>query len=523
MTSFCCALLAAVSVLDYPALQPQHEAYKAQMLQSIRSSDALGMRMVCLKAVDLFPEDPVWNYNLACAYAKGGKFDSALKSLEKAIRCGYRDSRAISNDADFKSMSDMKEFHDLLDLADKLRDAPMTSGPLAALSAKESSPDSVIIGERNLVWDFDKACFIAKMKLDIGDGGGNRGDLYLNRDRGHSSLSTKEFPGLTSVRMSAEARAKNLDLDFPNTAFPYPVFGNCSRALVSGPLWRSLPRALVTSQAFRLKAISHFYLSNQIWVFPVVNDCPPLGRYGDVFASQTPYWIATEGRSWSDQYYLKAALEVSRSLKTEVKREIVARGHLAPVVQTIIRKSLKSVKDDDDYLSSKAHPTAFPANGLDMARLKSLASALTKESIPPVVTINGVAIGQTKPGEKMDGLPELTYVSPCAWAFVLRKSDPSRTFVIGVKGENISEFAFSVVKGPHSAVKIELLSHNVAKVTLNKSLMTGSSRIDVAVFAKSKTSDWGAPAFVSFAVLDPDAPYCDPVLLGAGNPVESKK
>ena len=159
MTSFCCALLAAVSVLDYPALQPQHEAYKAQMLQSIRSSDALGMRMVCLKAVDLFPEDPVWNYNLACAYAKGGKFDSALKSLEKAIRCGYRDSRAISNDADFKSMSDMKEFHDLLDLADKLRDAPMTSGPLAALSAKESSPDSVIIGERNLVWDFNKACF----------------------------------------------------------------------------------------------------------------------------------------------------------------------------------------------------------------------------------------------------------------------------------------------------------------------------------------------------------------------------
>ena len=59
MTSFCCALLAAVSVFDYPALQPQHEAYKAQMLQSIRSSDALGMRMACMKAVEVFPEDPV--------------------------------------------------------------------------------------------------------------------------------------------------------------------------------------------------------------------------------------------------------------------------------------------------------------------------------------------------------------------------------------------------------------------------------------------------------------------------------
>lgn len=523
MTSFCCALLAAVSVFDYPTLQPQHEAYKAQMLQSIRSSDALGMRMACMKAVEVFPEDPVWNYNLACAYAKGGKFDSALKSLEKAVRCGYRDSRAISNDADFKSMSDMKEFYDLLDLADKLRDAPVAFGPLSAVNAKESSPNSVIIGERNLLWDFDKACFIAKMELDAGDGGGNRGDLYLNRDRGHSLLSTKEFPGLTAVRMSAEARAKNLDLDFPNTSFPYPVFGNCSRALVSGPLWRSLPRALVTSQAFRLKAMSHFYLSNQIWVFPVVNDCPPLGKYGDVFASQTPYWIATEGRSWSDQYYLKAALEVSRSLKPEVKKEIVARGHLAPTVQTIIRKSLKGVKNDDDYLTSKAHPTAFPANGLDMAKLKAAASSLTAESIPPVVTINGIAIGETKPGEKPEGLPELSYVSPCAWAFVLRKPETTRTFIIGVKGENVSEFAFSVVKGPHSAVKVELLAHDVAKVTLNKSLMTGSSRIDVAVFGKSKTSAWGAPAFVSFAVLDPASPYCDPVLLGAGNSAESKK
>jgi hypothetical protein len=53
--------------------------------------------------------------------------------------------------------------------------------------------------------------------------------------------------------------------------------------------------------------------------------------------------------------------------------------------------------------------------------------------------------------------------------------------------------------------------------------MTGLSRIDVAVFGKSKTSAWGAPAFVSFAVLDPASPYCDPVLLGAGNPAESKK
>lgn len=513
MTSLCCAVFAALSVFDYPSLQPKHEEYKARMTKAIHENDSFGMRVACLKAVELFPEDPVWNYNLACAYAREGRPDNAYRSLERAIRYGYRDSSRISNDADFKDIVDRKEFKDLLKLADQLKDVPVVFGPLAVTKAKEVSPNEIIIGERNVFWDFDRACFVAQMELDADRSAGNGGDLYLNRDRGHSMLPMKEFPGLTAVRMCAEAREKSLDLDFPNTAFPYPVFGNCSRALVSGPLWRSIPRALVTSQAFRLKAMSHFYLSNQIWVFPVVNDCPPLGEYGDVFASVTPYWIATQGRSWSDQYYLKAALEVSRSLKSDVKKEIVSRGLLAPTVQTIIRKSLKTVKTESDYLTANAHPTAFPANGLDMLKLKSLAAGLTVESIAPVVSIKGVAVEQIKnEGNQADKMPELSYVSPCAWAFVLRRAEPERTFIIGADGAE--EYVFCLVHGAKDAAKIELIGPGVAKVTLDKTLITQSNRVDIAVFGKTKKSDWGAPSFVSFAVLDPDAKYCDPVLRG---------
>lgn len=521
MTSLCCAVLAAVSVFDYPALQPRHEALKAQMLTAIREADNFGMRTACLKAVELFPEDPVWNYNLACAYSKAGKVENALNSLERAIRFGYRDSRAIANDSDFRPISDMEEFHRLLDRADALRDVPVAFGPLAAMPAKVKTGGIVILDDHNLVWDFDKGCFAAKVELEGGGLNGNDGDLYFNRDRGHSALAVKDFPGVTSVQMSAAAKEKGVDLDFPNTAFRYPVFGNCSRALVSGPLWRSLPRALVTSQAFRLKAISGFYLSNQIWVFPVVNDCPPLGRYGDVFASQTPYWIATQGRSWSDQYYLKAALEVSRSLDPVVKKEIVERGHLAPTIQAIIRKSLKSVTDETEYLTEKAHPTAFPANGLDMEKLKTLSSSLSKDSIPPVAVIKGVAVGQTKNGGNAARMPELTYVSACAWAFVLRSGDISRTFVIAADGAG--EYEFSVVHGAPGAAKIEKLRPDVARVTLDKSLITQSNRVDIAIFGKTPSSNWGAPAFVSFAVLDPEAEYCDPVLLGDGKSSPEKK
>lgn len=512
MISLCCAVFAALSIFDYPNLQPRHEEYKAQMLNAIRENDPLSMRLACLRATEIYPEDPVWNYNLACAYVKGGKIESALKTLEKAIRLGYRDSRAISNDADFKSISKTKEFHELLDLADKLRDLPIVFGPLATVNAKKVTPNSIIIGERNLIWDFDNACFVAKMELDGVDFVGNNGDLYFNRDHGHSSLAVTNFPGLTAVTMSSEARKKGIDLDFPNTEFPYPVFGNCSRALVSGPMWRSLPRALMTSQAFRLKAISNFYLSNQFWVFPALNDCPPLGKYGDIFASQTPYWIATQGRSWSDQYYLKAALEVSCSLKKEVKKEIVSRGHLAPAIQSIIRKSLKSVTNDTQYLMSNAHPSAFPANGLNMTKLKSLASSLTIDSIPPVAKIKGVAIAQTKKSDESSNIPELSYVSPCAWAFVLRKSEAKRTFIIGATGAQ--EYSFCSVHGASGAANIEKLGPDVAKITIDKNLITQSNRVDIAIFGRTSKSDWGAPSFVSFAVLDPNAEYCDPVLLG---------
>ena len=43
---------------------------------------------------------------------------------------------------------------------------------------------------------------------------------------------------------------------------------------------------------------------------------------------------------------------------------------------------------------------------------------------------------------------------------------------------------------------------------------------DVAVFAKNAKSGWGAPSFVSFAVVDPAAPYSDPVLTPPPEPVQ---
>jgi hypothetical protein len=70
-----------------------------------------------------------------------------------------------------------------------------------------------------------------------------------------------------------------------------------------------------------MKSMVKFYLSNQTWVFPSNADTAPVGTNGDVFASITPYWITTAGRSYSDLPYLRAALEASRNLPIETKSD----------------------------------------------------------------------------------------------------------------------------------------------------------------------------------------------------------
>ena len=502
-------LLAAFSVLDYPALQPKHEELKAQLLQTIREDDAFRMRKVCRKATELFPEEPVWRYNLACSYAKAGKTNEALDALERAIRLGYRNSASISADADMKSVSREGRFHELLDLADRLEKTPLLSGPLIAHAATGTYSNSVVLSEHNLSWDFDSGAFVAHLRLDGEWIDGNTGDLYFNRDANHSVLARRDFPGVTPVAVDAACAAKGAGLDFPNMFFSHPVFGNCSRALVAGPAWRSLPRALMTSERRRLKHIEKFYLSNQVWVFPAVFDCPPAGTNGDVFASVAPYWIATQGKSWSDQYYLRAALEISRSLKPEVKKAIVAKGLLAPTVQAILRKSLLSVRTPEDYLTPLAHPTAFPANGLDMVRLRAMAAAMKESDVPPAAKIESVAFASLLSGDSVKG--ELTYATSCAWGIVLRRPDEERTFVIRAKGAD--EYAFRVVHGAQGAAKIGAAHRNAAIVSVSRNLLSPTNRVDVAVFGRKIGGEWGAPAFVSFAVQDPaDGCYTDPVL-----------
>lgn len=513
MTTFACILLAVLSIWDYPSRQVRHDQLRQQFIVALREGDTETMIETCRKGVQLLPDDPTWHYNLACSLAYQRKPKESLDELEVAIDLGFRNADQIANDSDLKRIAKEPRFKELVDYAREIQTKPILSGPMASVPATGLFGRSIALGAQNFSWDFDSGCFLAKLKLAADGSGGNVGDLYVNRDSFHSPNGREaldaflsEYPGLTCVTLDQEGRSRGMDLDFPNAIYPYPVFGNSSRARVGDQYWRSLPRALVTSEAVRLKTMARLYLSNQIWVFPSNADTPPVGTNGDVFASVAPYWLTTAGRSWSDLPYLKAALEASRSLPAETKKSAVARGLLAPTIQTLIRKSLKGVESESDYLTSKAHPTALPPGGLDLERLKASAAALKPSAVPPLAVI---AVSP-RPIAEETVWPELTYATGFAWAYVLRAEENERSFSVKAKGAG--DYMFSIVHDDLGAAKLERLGYDSAVITIDKSKLTPTNRVDLAVFGRSAASGWGAPSYVSFAVVDEDAPYSDPVL-----------
>ncbi|HBO98453.1 MAG TPA: hypothetical protein DD637_01250 [Verrucomicrobia bacterium] len=507
MNVLCALFLGLLTVWDYPARHPVHQVLCDRFRTALRTNDAETRLDVCKKGVALLPDDPTWRYNLACSLAYAKDPEPALDELEKAIDLGFRDTGKIRQDADFRKIANLPRFKELLEYADSIRDRPVFTGPLAVACATGVAGKPLVLCSRNLAWDFDRGCFDAQMELRDAPGLPYSGLLYVNRDGGHSTLAMTNWPGLTAVGFDLEGRKRGMDLDFPNTAFPYPAIGNASRAMTQGPLWRSLPRALMTSEVRRLGLMQAFYLSNQFWVFPAAFDFPPLGTNGNVFASTTPYWLVSQGRSWSDQYYLRAALAVWRALKPPVRAEIVRRGLWAPVLQMLMRGALKTAPRPEDYFTAKANPSAFPPDGLDTARLAASAASLAVADLPPVAIV--AQVSGLEPGGE-DGWPELTYATPCAWAAVLRNASSRRTFLVTAAGGE--DYRFAIVQDGNNAAQLTPLGKDVARVVIDRTRMTPTNHVDVAVYTRGKGTRWSAPSFASFAVVDADAPYSDPVL-----------
>lgn len=67
------------------------------------------------RALDINPEDPMINYNVACCYAQAGEADKAMDCLERAKGSGMVNPGWIRNDSDLFSLHDNPRFKQLVE------------------------------------------------------------------------------------------------------------------------------------------------------------------------------------------------------------------------------------------------------------------------------------------------------------------------------------------------------------------------------------------------------------------------
>ncbi len=566
-----------LSTWAYPGVWPRHNMLRQQMIEAIRRGDISGMEAVCRQGVAIMPGDATWHYNLACALAYREKGDLALAELEKAINFGFRDAAAIEKDQDLTRLHALPKFKELVERARTLAGKPVAGRPTPApYYAAQGS--TITLSETNLVFNFDTGVYDALLKFSspktslaeqaaaystskpdapersllvnwLGDGTavGNAGDIYINRDRGHSMLATGDFPQLTVLRYANSAKPFNADLNHPNTFIGNAaVFGNISRGYTAGPFWRSMARATFTEPGNLAARMDLLYRANQFWIIPCVNDYgkPELG---DLFPANAPFQFVSEGASWSDQPFLRAALAASAAFTKPTKQAILRRKLMGPTLQWLLRRTRQGVKSENDYLSPRAHPTAFNAKQLDVVTLVEKAHALRPENIPPAVNLSVInsrifpirfpVAGIDYP----DTVQELLFATSSAVAFVLRAPDGERTFLFQAKtfpeSDPAATFTWRVVHGDAAAVKISTPlgetfntpERGFAQITINRRKLT--ERVDVACFAKTHNTDHGAPSIISFYPVpqekrvyradgklesidysNPDGLYCDPLI-----------
>lgn len=340
---------------------------------------------------------------------------------------------------------------------------------------------------------------------------GNHGDLYENRDRGHSRLSAESHPQMTHVVYDDALRQAQLDYGPAGPVlFDTPLIGNSSTAVRDGPFWRSLPRMMLTSPNGPVLLFQN-YLAGHIHVYPEHRDHDP--ENGDLFPANTPFFLVSQGSSRSDRPHLEALAMILAALRPETKAYLHQSQLLAATVQMIFRRNLTSVRSPEAYRSGLAHGSVIPRNQINPMRMVNLANALTLEAIPPIVRVNVASETQSVDGITHFGvgLNERLFDTPVAVSRIWRSSAYERSMVVSVDtlGGTQSQaprFLWQVLRGDGARIRIELLDDRGTRARITTTWQErgrvpgrselSSSRIDIGVFAETGLHD-SMPALIS--------------------------
>ncbi len=573
-----------------------------KLTEALRKNDLKEAEKLCEQWAADLPRAPEGHYNLACVQALRGQSEAAFKSLARAIELGFRDAAHVRADPDLVSLRADPRFEKLAKEAETAKPTKPPREPEPA----EIKDGVALVADGNTALDAktgllrpqfkptakpaadawpttlsDAAGKLVNQWWKEGTAAGHHGDLYDNRDGDHSDLDRKLFPQLARIEYGPEAQALRLHWGLPQRIFqPGVVLGNASVALTGGPFWRSMPR-LAVSDARSAALLYEQYSHNQLYVYPCHADHKPGrngkedgkadgkdGGHGDVYFANTPYLVASQGSSGSDQVFLQALALTMAALRPEVKEFLVEQNSLAPTLQMIFRQSNAQVAKPEDYFTGKAHPPVFRGEDIRREQMVRLAHDLTKDRLPPLVSVK--VIEEDKPVQGRDYFDpqptEQLFDTPCAVARVMRGTAQRRRMVVSAEasrhvGESLRDsqsrlgetrprdgetrpraalrWRWVVLRGDAEAVRIRPLNDEGSRVELSvpwharRPVEAGSkletNRVDIACFA-GNGAYWSAPAFVCYYCPDNEervydaegriqsvtynANYADPVVVG---------
>lgn len=357
-----------------------------------------------------------------------------------------------------------------------------------------------------------------------GTAAGNTGDFYDNRDRGHSRLNTSRFPQLDVVEYPEHLKRRRLDwglqLYLHST---HVLLGNSSTSSSPTAGGCNSRRAVMSARATAL--LYRQYRGGHLYIYPEHRDHDPghngRGGYGDLFPANVPYVITPQGSSGSDRPFLEAVAYTLAAFRPDVKKRLIRTGLLMPTVQMIFRRSNKNVKHLKNYLTGKAHPTAFAGGNVDALRMVRMAHAIRPATIPPMIQL--AVIEEDRAVEGRDyfeaAKSEKLFDTPAAIARIVRSTKHTRRMVVSARGSyDINgrplKFHWVVLRGDPERIKIkpqdkdgsvvELLVAYHQRRPIYRGARMESNRVDIGAFVHNGRY-YSAPGFISFYSLDDEA------------------
>jgi len=487
-----------------------------------------------------FPEIAEAHARRSAALAALGRDTEALNALDTAVELGFRRIAALAAEPAFSAL---RENERLVALA---RSAAALPPGESAFSPSAPSPiaDGIApVSEANTDWlhgigmlrstfiepEARRTAPIAGEGLPIGvarlltsweaegQAAGNLGDLYDNRDEGHSTLSPTALPGLARISYAPEAQAAGVHRGLADRfLFNRPTIGNSSTAITGTDLWRSQPRLALTTLGGPERLFRQ-YISNHLYAYPEHRDHDP--GNGDLFPALVPFYLVSQGSSGTDQPLLKAMGAALAALKPEVKALLAERGLIAPVLQMLVRRGQPEAESDAGYLSGAAHRVAIEGSALALDRIVRMAHALDRDTVPPMVVLRIIEETRMRAGRDFfmpDG-GEALMTTPTAIARIVRGTAHRRMMRVSAgatqdpNGRPLT-FHWRVLRGapervqirPHDArgdtVDLIVDWHDPYPVPGRPDL--SSQRVDIGVFADNGAT-LSAPATISY-LFPPD-------------------